>query len=84
MFHNPHSIQKHLAPAVQKAWHQVHIHLVYDQHQHVCSAFKEEGLSVARCVPKKHWGFGEFASRSDLAEPQLVRFLSVLPKPKGE
>lgn len=35
-------------------------------------------------MPKKQWGFGEFASSSDLAEPQVVRILSVLPNSKGE
>lgn len=77
--------QKHLPPVLQKAWLQVHMqgYSMNNTSTHTVTLGRDY-FSVAKCVSKKQWGFDEFASSSDLAEPQLVRILSVLPKSKGE
>lgn len=77
--------QKNLNPVLQKAWHQVHMpcYSMNNTSTHTVTSGRAD-FSVVKCVPKKQWGFGEFPSSSDLAEPQLVRILSILPKSKGE
>lgn len=77
--------QKHLPPVLQKAWHQVHMphYSMNNTSTHTVTSGRDD-FSVANWVPKKQWGFGEYASSSDLAKPRLVRILSVLPKSKGE